>query len=1297
MKIRSFLNVRTMTALSVCLFLVMVCQVSFAQSGSSSVRGIVTDPQDRPVAGATVKLTNAEKNFSRSQSSNEDGTYLFNAVPPGTYALEIEAKGFKKTAISNIQALVDTPTNTDARLEVGDISETVSVVGGTEAPLNTTDATIGNTFENRRIAELPLNARNVVGLLSLQPGVTRGGSVNGGRSDQANITLDGVDVNEQQRGLDVVTGEAFASVIRVTPDSVQEFRVITTNANAEQGRSSGAQVSLVTKSGTNDWHGLLYEYHRNTITSANDFFNNKAGVPRPQLLRNIFGGTVGGPIKRDRAFFFFSYEGFREATATSVVRTVPLQQTLGQGLVRYATTSATAGTPCPTSGEPNRRCVLLAPADINAAYLAANGITPGVSPAALAVLADAARKYASNDTTVGDLINTGGFRFNATTPTKTDTYTGKFDLNLTDRQTMFVRANYQNDVVGLAPQFPDLAAPKIWNHPKGLAIGHTWTASNNFVSVFRYGLTRLSFSQIGDSTDNQVSFRFVFTPAPTRTLERVTPVHNFVHDMSWIRGAHNFQFGPNIRLIKNTRNSFANSFDFLQTNPSGYNASGAVLTTAGADATGGPIFANVAPSSLGPLRNALTAVIGRFSGYTANFLYDQDGKLLPVGASSDRTFATQEYDFYAQDTWRFRPNVTILYGMRYSTSTPVYEVNGFQIVPTVSLGEYFERRVAGADRGVPVTDPITLDKGGKFYGKPGFYPQDWNNFAPSIAFAVSPDFGDNFFGRLFGRDSKSVIRGGFRVTYDRIGSQLAVNFDAANQLGFLSSKSIPVNTYNVSNRLAPVFTGGIPNVRTLPGIVGNFNNQLTFPLTQPSDEDQRIETSLDSNLTTPYNFNFNLSYGREVGKGLSFEVSYVSRFARNLLAQRDIMHLNNFRDPTSGQTWYDAVNALIDHRYLGTPVHLVPSIPWFENVLPRLAGTFTILGTPRQLTATQRAYQRIATPGVGGANVTDYTFRQLQWDDSNVCFAGPTNFCPGPAFRNNIFYHPQYGALNVWSTVAGSNYSSLQFSVRQRLRRDITFDFNYTYSHALDNASGLQSAGNFSTTAFIFNPLDPDGNYGDSDFDARHIVNANWLIALPFGKSKRFFRDAGSVTDAVLGGWNLGGIFRWNSGFPTGAANRPFGFQRWPTNWNLSSGFVRTRPVESNPADARGEPNIFSDPLAALLSFRDARPGEAGDRNVFRNPGYFSLDANLAKTFRLPWEGHSLTFRWEVFNVTNTQKLTGPGGFAVSAVDPFMQGQLGLPAITAAPADFGKFTGTQAPLGENKAGRVMQFALRYQF
>src|SRR5262249_13152839 len=394
---------------------VFFATVSFGQAGSASVRGIVTDAQNSPVAGATATLSNAERNFSRTQVTNTEGGYQFKPVPPGTYRLEVEMKGFKKALIATVQAQVDTPTDVDVQLEVGNVSETVNISSvGSEAPINTTDATIGNTFDARRISDLPLNARNVVGLLSLQPGVTQSGYVNGGRADQANVTLDGVDVNEQQRGLDVVTGSAFSSVLRVTQDSVQEFRVTTTNPNANQGRSSGAQVSLVTKSGSNDWHGALYEYHRNTVTTANDWISNAAGSygpndvqvltgtakvgdkrsPRPPLLRNIFGGSASGPIKHDRAYFFFNYEGYREATATPVTRTVPIPASLGQGVIWYESTIPSgstripnpAGFPCPIAVNAARRCLSLTPAQINSAFTAANGVTPGTSAAAIPYL-----------------------------------------------------------------------------------------------------------------------------------------------------------------------------------------------------------------------------------------------------------------------------------------------------------------------------------------------------------------------------------------------------------------------------------------------------------------------------------------------------------------------------------------------------------------------------------------------------------------------------------------------------------------------------------------------------------------------------------------------------------------------------------------------------------------------------------------------------------------------------------------------------------------------------------------------
>ena len=1274
------------SSLASLLVLILMAASTFAQAGGTTIRGTVKDPQGNLVSGATVTITDPAKNFTRTAQTNAEGGYVFTAVPPGTYKLDVSAPGFKTASASGLEALVDTSTVRDVQLEIGAVSETVDVTSTAEAAINTSDATIGNSFDRKRIVELPLNANNVVGLLSLQPGVTRSGFVNGGRADQSNITLDGVDVNEQQDGLDVITDEAFASVLRVTRDSLQEFRVTTTNPNAEQGRSSGAQVSLVTRSGSNNWHGSLFEIHRNTVTNANDFFNNAAGVERPQLLRNIFGGSLGGPIKRDRAFFFFTYEGFREATATSVVREVPLA-TLGQGIVRYRTESGASDPGCPAGTPAGVNC--LTSQEIIDAYASA-GAAPGINPNALAFLAAAAQRYPANDNTVGDGLNTGGFRFNARTPTKLNTYISRFDFNLTSQQTLFLRGNYQSDLVTRAVYFssdcsaagdniqcfPDTPALTTWNHPKGLAAGHVWTITPTLVNRFNYGFTRAAFTQNGDSEENRVNFRFIFSPQSyARTLRRTTPVHNFVDDISWVRGTHTFGFGGNVRLITNNRVSFGPSFDQAIINPSFYNESGDVILQGFDDFQSG-----------NDLRDALASVIGRYSQYNANLVYDASGQLQSVGTPSQRAFATQEYEGYFQDSWRMRPNFTLNYGVRWSTSTPVYEKNGLQVVPNVNLTDYFNQRVASSNAGVPFTDPITFILGGKANNGPGYYEQDWNNWAPSVSFAWSPDFGDNLFGNVFGRDGKSVVRGGFRMTYDRIGSALAVNFDLNNLAGFTSARNINANTFDViPGDLGPLFGGLNPDIRSLPfpGSTGPIPTNLNFPLTVASDEDQRIETSLDQTIKTPYNYSFNFSYGREVGKGLSFEASYVGRFARKILANRDIMQLNNIRDPQSGWTYYQAINYLIDARYANTPINEVGEVAFFNNLFPFMPDWWG----DASLTPTQAAYAFVAPEALGGGEVSDYTFLQLLWDDSPNCTTCP--FGGGPARFNNMFYQPQFGALAAVSTIGRSNYNSLQLSIRQRLRDDVTFDFNYTYGHSFDTVSGLQNSTSYGT-GFIVNALDPDANYASSDFDARHIINANWVVGLPIGRGKRFFSDASGIVQQVFGGWQTTGIFRWNSGLPI---QTPFDCCVWATNWNVQSNGVRVRPVSSSPTanGANGTPNVFSDPLEVYRSFRPARPGEVGDRNVLRAPGYIALDMGLYKSFKLPWEGHALQFRWEVFNVTNTQRFDGLTISDLSlGSDPFL-------GSSSPASDFGRFTSTQTPLNETKAGRVMQFALRYTF
>src|SRR5687768_6934281 len=327
MKSQSLTGYSFRLSLGAFVMLMLFCGSAFAQAqGTSSIRGTIKDPQGAVVAGANVILTNPETGFSRTTTSNDSGQFAFEGIQPGVYKVDVEAKGFKKAVRTEVSALVSKPVDLPIDMELGDLTQTVSVsVGASESLINTQDGSLGNNFISQQITQLPLNARNVANLLSLQPAVTPSGYVAGGRSDQANITLDGVDVNEQQ------TGDAFSPVLRVSPDTVEEFRVTTSNPNASQGRSSGAQVELITKHGSNEWHGNLFEYHRNTIFTANDFFNNQTidpdtglSVKRPTLLRNNYGGSLGGPLVKDRFFFFYNYEGRRDARQGTVNRLVPL-------------------------------------------------------------------------------------------------------------------------------------------------------------------------------------------------------------------------------------------------------------------------------------------------------------------------------------------------------------------------------------------------------------------------------------------------------------------------------------------------------------------------------------------------------------------------------------------------------------------------------------------------------------------------------------------------------------------------------------------------------------------------------------------------------------------------------------------------------------------------------------------------------------------------------------------------------------------------------------------------------------
>ena len=1244
--------------------LALLVTAASAQTGKSSVEGTVRDSQGNVVVGATVTLSNPETNFTRTTTTGDSGQFSFELVPPDKYRLEVEAKGFKKAILNEVGALVAKTTELTVSLEVGAVTESVSVTASaTESIINTQDGSLGNNFVAHQITQLPLNARNVANLLSLQPGVTPTGYVTGGRSDQSNMTLDGVDVNEQQ------TGEAFTPILRVTPDTVEEFRVTTTNPNASEGRSSGAQVALITKSGSNQWHGNLFEYHRNTIFTANDFFNNRTidpktgkSLPRPTLLRNNYGGSLGGPIKKDKLLFFYNYEARQDARQGTINRLVPFAS-LGQGLLKFRAS--------------NGANVTLTTAQLNS--LTTNGLPGGtplvdVNPVTVGILANAAAKYVSNNTDLGDGVNTGGFRFNAPLPVKLTGHNVKIDFNLTKTHVLSFRGTYQQDVTGGAPDFPDTPATNTWSHPYGFVIGETWTISSRKINNFKYGLTREAFTNQGDSSDNAITFRSVLsTSLFTRDFSRTTPVQNITDDFTWIKENHTFGFGTNIRIVRNDRTDYASAYDNGITNQSFYSRSGAVLVNPInawlPTLTGLPAGTTVSSASSTNMRHAFAALLGRLSQYTANFNYGTDGKPLPTGAPKHRIFATEEYDVYGQDSWRVKHNLTLNLGLRYGLSRPVYETQGFEATPNTSLQSYFDRRVAAANQGLNFTEPITVNLAGPANNAPGFYPLDKNNFQPRISVAWSPDFKTGFLAKVFGAQEESVFRGGFAITNDYFGQALAVNFDTNNTLGFSSNQTPSANTYNVTTNPGPLITGLGMAIKPLPGITVPGN--LVFPQTQPQDFSRRIEGSLDTNLVSPINYSWNFTYGRKLPKGLYIEASYIGRQARHLLATRDVMQPNNIVDPKSGQDWYTAAGLLESYRVARTPVANIPKIPWFENMYA--PGSIDGLLFGAGLSNTQAAYGFMAvssvTPGCNGAPLfgcydsgDDWTFLQDVLD---------ANIKP-------IFFQSQYGALSAYGTIASSDYHAATVSIRQRLGSTLTWDFNYTFAKSIDDASGLQTSGVYGS-AFITNALRQQDNRAISDFDIRHIVNMNAIWELPFGRGRTFWSNPNKWVNGVIGGWQLSTIFRYNSGVPTSA---PVDLGGWPTNWNVRSWATAIKPVQTSPTRGGGtvSPNLFSDPKAFYNSFRSPAPGETGSRNIIRYPGFISLDAGIYKSFPIG-EKLKLQLRWDVFNVTNTQHLTGNAD-VTNGLDP----QFGSPSAT-----FYNFTGIQG------TPRVMQFAIRLDF
>jgi hypothetical protein len=1294
-----------------------------AQTSSTSLRGTVVDPNGAVVPGAEVTITNSATAFSRTTKTDGQGFYQFLEIPPATYTVTFKAAGFGILQVEDVRLLVNTPATLNQTLRVQAASEKVEV--RSQAPLvNTEDASIGNAFTTDQMTTLPMEGRDPVSILSLQPGVlytgngtdrdadSRSGAVSGARSDQTAITVDGLDDN------DPVLGYAFQGALRSTLDSLEEFRVTTTNSNAEAGRSSGAQVSLVTKGGTNKFHGSLYEYNRSKIGEANSFFNKlaqlQAGDPNvpPHLVRNTFGASVGGPIVKNRLFFFATYEGQRTHETAIVTRYVPTED-FRNGLLTYQCDNSGLNATCPASGlfTLHKTLPIWDPRDLANLDPFCSGLGnclqgPGVDPAALTVF----NSYPlPNNPTVGDGYNISGFTFADPTPAKLDTYIVKLDYNLTSNGShrLFVRGNLQSDHVTTGgAQFPGQPPNQISTaNNKGWAAGYTTVVSNSLINNFRYGYIREGVGQAGLQTQGYINFYAggISNPvgeSPTTNVQ--VPLHNFVDDLSWTKGKHTLQFGTNLRIINNLRKSNAQSFITGQSNPTWLAAGG--ISGQGTSLDPGALqFASlglpeVSGSFSASYDFAATALTGMVPEVVADYQMTKDFTLLREGAMVRRHFRAHEAEWYAQDAWRVKPNLTLTFGLRYSLLQPPYETTGTQVAPTPGISQWFRNRYLGMAKGQSVQPPplLSFALSGQANGKAPIWNWDYKNAAPRFAFAWSPNFSkSSWLGRMFGESGKSSIRGGYGMYYDHFGEGVVNTFDRQGSFGLTSLIGDPAGL--VTPDQAPRFDSlyDIPSTYNgcgaPPCLLQPAAPTGGFPYAPPSTPETggaSISWGLDDGLKTPYSHVIDFSFTRDLSRGFVLETSYVGRFGHRLLQQLDVAQPINLRDPKSGMDLYTATRMIANAVQQGVPVQNLNKIAYFEDLFPLNAHKQVPVNsncvpagsvTPADPTATQNMYEIFGCNG--GLNMTTELI-QADW------YCDPTGATfPACATVNGVtdrfqFWAPQFSSLYVWSTIGNSSYNALQASLRRKMSAGLQFDFNYTYSRSIDLGSDAERVSQYEGGGFasyIMNTWSPKQNRAVSDFDATHQFNANGMYQLPVGNGKHFATHG--ALDAIFGNWELTGIFRMTSGFPTTVNDGNY----WPTNWENTANAVLVGPKpKSGTFMVNGSPNIFKDPASAIGQFRYAYPGESGERNLIRGAGYFGIDMGLGKTWAIT-ESSALRFSWETFNITNSVR------FDAAALEPLGGSNASGNLSLSNSSSFGNYTSTLT------SPRVMQFALRYSF
>lgn len=1267
------------------LALLVLGSVTFchAQEQVSGMTGLVTDSSGAAIPGVEVTLTNPATGAKFTQTANSIGQYRFANIPPGQgYIATFTTKGFSKFEVKDIYLTVATVRTQNATLSISTHEEVVQVTAtNSEVTIDTTTASIGNTFDVQQLNNLPVQQRNdPLALFAMQPGATDAGAVTGARVDQNFITVDGLDVNDFATGgavqsnanAGITEGFGNGMIVGHAPvDSVEEFKGDVAGSDASTGLAGGGQFALVTKGGTNKFHGDVNEYHRDTSLVANPWFSNNASpiVPRAHYIQNQFGGQIGGPIMHDKLFFLFDFNDSRIINNVVQNRVVPTPA-LRAGTVTYSNTSGGASS--------------MTLAQLKAFDPAGIGVDQN-----LLTFIDS-RYPSPNSNSGGDGLNSLGYTFTAPNNDNETNYVARGDWKINDKMNFFAKFTITRENAVYQPnQFPgDPSTSPFTDNSYDFVIGHDWVLSPTKINhVFLgdvvqkvgfpvvYNPTGTTAFTLGDGADQSLASNpYIWPDSQSRRI----PIEQLGDSFTLISGRHTWQFGGRLEDI------LAHSTTIADFNTTEIGLGGQTFSlcgpTAGACGAGNP---SLRPSDLN-LADKFTwdepfaFLLGRIGSVSSDYNYDAQGQVLKQLTGDQRFDKYYQTDFYAMDTWKVIPSLTLTYGVSYQWFSVPYETRGLESVEPYSFDEYFGARVQQSNLGesgpgaVPLI-PYVLGGKGNPGGAPPLYQPEYKNFAPHVGFAWNPSF-----------DKKLVINGSASITYDRTVINAIQHTQDADSYLFQQTKG---NSYG---------TPSDPYDSLKKDARLDANNQIsTVTLTAPAtptppyqpftsasacapynyspcglQEGLAFNATIDPTLQTPYNMNFNFGIQRQIQWDMVVKANYVAHLGRKLLAQEDANQVLDFVDPASGELYSTAFASLINQTRQNVAPQNMTVQPFFENIV-----------SPSFPAATKCAFT--TNTACLAAGISGYIFNGDFGDfTQSISPYVPANVGSAAQFSENSFY----------DSAGFSNYDALLLVLQKNMSHGIHFDFNYTWSHSIDNVSFFaNSSGDtgIGGIGLVCDAIRPRECRASSDFDARSYITSDATYQLPFGKSRMFLATQPLWVDEIIGGWDISGVGSWHSGYPWSGASNAFVASYSNDAPPIFIGTNRADIATGVNKLSGGGVSAFKNAATAAGDFEGPVAFKIGSRNNFQGPRFFNADLGLAKTFPSYWEGLNFKFRADSFNALNHPNFQNPPENAFNGYDAqdYQQGP-----------GFGAMYFTVSPSGNNNSGaRVLQLSLRAEF